>query len=213
MAAAMVATTVFWRSPVLLADAYLGPEDVIALALAMQVVMGLCLPANALCQSLFGPIAKGDRSAVGVGLWIALTMMIGAPLILAMSGEWIMFAIYGPIGQGAAAYAVMLAPMAGVAGLLRLGHIIGGLQGLSAELALTRLSALMGQAALMAWLTMTPSAMAIAMVTPISLMLAAVIAPLFTPGLAVVTREAAISAKQIALQTAARRRAFQLMFS
>lgn len=213
MALAMVVTTIFWRSPVLLADAFLQPSDVIALALAMQVVMGLCVPTNALCQSLFGPIAQGDRSALGVGVLIALAMTVGAPLVLALTGEWLMSAIYGPLGRGAAAFAVMLAPMAGMAGLLRLGHIIGGLQGLSADLALTRLSALMGQAALMAWLTMTPSAMAIATVTPISLMLAAVIAPLFTPGLAVVTREAAISAKQIALQTAARRRAFQLMFS
>ncbi len=213
MAAAMVATTVFWRSPVLLADAYLGPEDVIALALAMQVVMGLCLPANALCQSLFGPIAKGDGSAVGVGLWIALTMMIGAPLILAMFGEWIMFAIYGPIGQGAAAYAVMLAPMAGMAALLRLTHIIGGLNGLSAELALTRTAALGGQAALVICLLIAPSAFAIAIATPISLLLATVAAPLMAPDLAAVAREALTSARQIALHATARQQAIRLMFS
>lgn len=213
MAAAMIVTTVFWRSPVLLADAFLEPTDVIALALAMQVVMGLCLPANALCQSLFGPIVQGDRSAVGVGLWIAIASGIGAPLFLIAAGQEVMSAIYGPLGQGAATYATMLAPMAGLAALLRLGHIIGGLNGLSAELALTRAAALGGQLVLLIWLTLAPSALVIAAITPISLMLAAIAAPLVTPGLAAVAREAVLSATQIALHTTARRQAFRLMFS
>lgn len=213
MAVAMTVTTVFWRSPVLLADRYLEAADVIALALAMQLIMGLCLPANALCQSLFGPIAKGDRSAIGVGVWIAIAMGLAAPLFLAGAGEWIMAAIYGPLGQGAAIYAMMLAPMAGLAALLRLGHIVGGLNGLSAELAVTRAAALLGQAALAIWLIFAPSALAIAAVTPVSLMLAVIAAPLATPGLAALAREAALSAKQIALHAAARRQALRLMFS
>jgi len=213
MAAAMAVTTVFWRSPVLLADRFLEAADVIALALAMQVVMGLCLPANALCQSLFGPIARGDRSATGVGLWIAVAMGLAAPLFLAGAGDWIMIALYGPLGAGAAIYATMLAPMAGLAALLRLGHIVGGLNGLSAELALTRAAALGGQAALAIWLIFAPTAMAIAAMTPISLLLAAIAAPLAAPGLAALAREAALSAKQIALHAAARRQAFRLMFS
>lgn len=213
MAAAMAVTTVFWRSPVLLADRFLETADVIALALAMQVVMGLCLPANALCQSLFGPIARGDRSATGVGLWIAVAMGLAAPLFLAGAGGWIMAALYGPLGEGATIYATLLAPIAGLAALLRLGHIVGGLNGLSAELALTRAAALGGQAALAIWLVVAPSALAIAAMTPISLMLATIAAPLAAPGLAALAREAALSAKQIALQAAARRQAFRLMFS
>lgn len=213
MAAAMAVTTVFWRSPVLLADAFLEAPEIIALALAMQIVVGLCLPANALCQSLFGPIARGDKSAIGVGLWIAVAVGVGAPLVLVAAGPEIMSAVYGPLGLGAATYATMLAPMTGLAALLRLGHIVGGLNGLSADLALTRAAALGGQAALMIWLIFAPSAFAIAALTPVSLMLAAIAAPLMTPGLAAVARDAVLSARQIALHAAARRKAFRLMFS
>lgn len=213
MAFAMGMTTVFWRSPVLLADAFLGDAEVIALALAMQLVMGLCIPANALCQSLFGPLARGDRSAPGVILWIAAIASVGAPALLAAAGGAIMTALYGPLGEGAAAYAVMLAPMAGLAALWRLGHIMGGLHDLTAELALTRCSALVGQAVLLIVLLSSPNAGLIAAITPVSMALSAICAPLLTPGLAALARLAAQSARDVALRGTARRRALRLMFS
>ena len=213
MAAAMGVTTIFWRSPVLLADAFLGAEDIVSLALAMQIVMGLCLPANALCQSLFGPLARGDRSAPGVALWIAAIAGFGAPLLLVVAGEPIMIALYGPSGLSAVSYAMALSPMAGMAALWRLSHIMGGLKGLSIELALTRSAALLGQLALLMWLLIAPSAGVIAILTPVSLILAAIIAPLFTSGLAALARDAVLSARQVAFQTAARRHAIRLMFS
>ena len=108
---------------------------------------------------------------------------------------------------------LLLAPMAGLAALWRFGHIMGGLNGLARELALTRAAALIGQGLLLVWLIAAPSAIAIAAVTPLSMLAAAIIAPLFAPGLADLAREAAASAKRTACQAADRRRAFRLMFS
>ena len=213
MVLAMGVTTDFWHSPVLLASAFLGAEDVVALALAMQLIMGLCLPANALCQSLFGPLARGDRAAPGVALWVAAAACVGAPALMIVAGEAVLTALYGPAGAGAASYAALLAPMAGLAALWRFGHIMGGLNGLARELALTRAAALIGQGLLLVWLIAAPSAIAIAAVTPLSMLAAAIIAPLFAPGLADLAREAAASAKRTACQAADRRRAFRLMFS
>ena len=132
---------------------------------------------------------------------------------MALAGETIMIALYGPAGAAAALLALLLAPMAGLAALWRFSHIIGGLNGLSRELALTRATALIGQALLLVWLAAAPSALAIAAITPVSMMVAALIAPLFTPGLAALARRAAISAQRAAFRAAGRRRAFRLMFS
>ena len=213
MIAAMGVTTLFWRSPVLLASALLEAEDVIALALAMQIVMGLCLPANALCQSLFGPLARGDCAAPGVALWTAVASGLGATMLMAVAGEAIMINLYGPVGEAGARFAVLLAPMAGMAALWRLGHLMGGLRGLSRELALSRSACLIGQSILLILLTVAPSADVIAIITPLSMLCAAVIAPLATPGLAKLVEETSMSAKLVAFQAAGRRRAFRLMFS
>ena len=213
MAAAMGLTTLFWRSPVLLADAFLAAGDVIALGLAMQVVMGLCIPANALSQSLFGPLTKGDRAAPGIILWIALIAGVGAPALLVVAGEAILTALYGPLGKDAVGLATMLAPMAGLAALWRLAQIMGGLHGLAGELALTRCAALCGQAALLIMLMIAPLADLIAVVTPVSMVIAAVIAPLLTPGLAGLAKRAALSARRAALRSTGRRQAIRLMFS
>lgn len=213
MIAAMGVTSLFWRSPVLLASLFLGAEDVVALALAMQIVMGLCLPANALCQSLFGPLAQGNRAAAGVALWIAAAASVGAFGLMLLAGEAIMIAIYGPVGAEGAHHAIPLAPMAGMAALWRLSHILGGLNGLSRELMLTRLAALAGQFALLVWLMVAPSADAISTMTPVSMMLAAVVAPLMSPGLSKLAQEAALSARRMVFRGAARRRALRLMLS
>ncbi len=213
MAVAMAATTLFWRSPVLIAAAFLTAEDVVALALAMQIVMGLSLPANALCQSLFGPIARGNTSAIGLGLWFALCAGLGAPVLMAAAGEAIMSFAYGPVGTNAVVYALWLSPMAGMAALWRLGHIVGGLNGCAGELALTRSAALLGQAVLLLSLCVYPSAILIAVLTPLSMSLGAIAAPMMAPGLSAEARRAMIAAKQTALQAPARRRAFRLMFT
>ncbi len=213
MAAAMAATALFWRSPILIADAFLTAEDVVALALAMQIVMGLCMPANALCQSLFGPLVQGNTVATGLCIWFALAAGLGAPLLMVVAGEAIMTLAYGPVGVNAAIYALCLSPMAGMAALWRLGHILGGVNGFSRELALTRSTALMGQAVLLMSIYIHPSSNLIAVLTPLSMLLSAVVAPMLTPGLAMQMRSAVFAAQQTAMWAPARRRAYRLMFT
>ena len=154
-----------------------------------------------------GQVAGGD---VDFGGWPVPAVFA---TLLALAGEAVMTMIYGPIGKDAVGLATMLAPMAGLAALWRLAHIMGGLHGLAAELVMTRCAALGGQAALLILLIIAPNAALIAVLTPVSMLLAAVVAPLLAPGLAIFAKKTATSAKGVALRSTSRRRAFRLMFS
>ncbi len=132
---------------------------------------------------------------------------------MVLAGNAVMTLAYGPLGESATSYAAMLAPMAGLAALWRLGHIAGGLRGLSKELALTRAVALAGQGGLLIGLCIAPSGYLIAAVSPLAMMVSAIIAPCLVPGLAGLAREAITSATMTAFRAVGRRRAIRLMFS
>ena len=170
--AAMAATTLFWRSPVLLADAFLAPAGVVAIALAMQVASGLCLPANALAQSLFGPLAAGRAEAARAAVLVALASGTGAIAALALAGGPALAMVYGPSGLAAAPLALWLAPLAGLAPLWRVDAFTAGLNHRFDGLIRARLTALAGQAGLAWLLWSSPNPVIIAAITPLSMALA-----------------------------------------
>lgn len=211
--ATMGATSLFWRSPVLLAAAFLSQGDVIAIALAMQIVMGLCLPANALCQSLFGPISRGSDTALGLAVWIGAAAIVGAPALIAIAGSELMMALYGEAAAGAAGYALLLAPMAGFAALWRFSHLSAGAQKSAGALITARGAALAGQALLIAVLTVEPSPSVIAIMTPVSMMISAAVAPFLIPGSRPIATRACSAAVDIALRHRGRRAAVRMLWS
>lgn len=166
---AMAATTLFWRSPVLLADLHLEAAGIVAIAIAMQIANGLCLPANALAQSLFGPLAA-DRIGAKNAVWVVAALSgVSAIAALALFGEAFMALLYGEAARGAAQLALLLAPLAALAPLWRIDAFTAGLYAEHERLIRTRLIALAGQAALAIGLFFTSSAVLIAVVTPVSM--------------------------------------------
>ncbi|MEM7267627.1 MAG: hypothetical protein AAF401_00090 [Pseudomonadota bacterium] len=212
LALSMGCATLFWRSPILLADIFLDPVAVVQIALALQIVMGLCLPANALCQALFGPLTRGDRTALGIGVWTAFGCGAGAILLMLACAEPLMRLLYGGASDGAAVLAILFAPVAGFAALWRIEYFAGGLEAGPMDLVKTRLVAIAGQLGLALCLLQTPDPLWIAALTPLSMAASALIAPFRVRGLRPIAKRAISEAVDIGVSPAGRRRAIQLLF-
>ncbi len=184
LATAMMLSSLFWRSPVLIAALFLVPEGVLQIAIAMQIVTGMLLIPNALCQSLVGLIAQGgaaqDQALLAGGAVVALCGA-GAIAAAALIGPIILPLIYGAAGRGAEGLLVIMSPLVALGTIWRLTEISAALSGWLRALVLTRLAALIGQAALLALISFWPRAEGIAALTTFSLLFAAVIAPACLP--------------------------------
>jgi O-antigen/teichoic acid export membrane protein len=178
---AMAASSFFWRSPVLATSLFLRPEEVLLVAFGMQLVTGMLLLPNALCQSLIGMIAIGGqtaRAALAAGGTVVTVFGIGALVGAAVFGEWVLRLIYGAAAEDAGAVLLLLSPLVYLGGLWRLAEMGAALAGLTRSLLLTRLAALAGQAISLIALARWQMVEGIAAGSVLSLAFAALLLPL-----------------------------------
>lgn len=178
---AMIASTLFWRAPVLLGALYLTDQAVLPLAFAMQMIAGMMLVPNALCQSLIGPISLGGDArsqALIAGGATAFSAGIVAICLSLLAAEPLMVLIYGTTATGGGALLVILAPLVGLATIWRLTEMTAGLDGQRSALLLTRAIGVLGMAVAAVPLSVFPANTVIAVAAPISLFCAAIVAPM-----------------------------------
>ncbi|MEM7545962.1 MAG: hypothetical protein AAF367_10540 [Pseudomonadota bacterium] len=183
---AMVASTLFWRAPVLAGALFLSADTLLPLAFAMQILTGLMLVPNALCQSLIGPISTGGdarREALQAGGATAVVASISAVIACLVAAQPVLSLVYGPAAAGGGVILSWLSPVIGLATIWRLTELTAGLDGHRRDLLITRLTASACQAAICALLFFWPSAIMIAAMSPLSLVFAAVFAPMLLPSL------------------------------
>lgn len=182
---AMLLAMLFWRGPILIAQWRLTPTDVVHIALCMQLVTGLCIAPNALCESLFGPLAlarsaRDDarfRQVLRVGSAIAWICGIGAVLGVAVLGEPVLRLAFGAKAEGAGAYCLWLSLMCLGSGLNRMTNSVVVLQGRPIERVLGWLVSLAGLAAATAALFRWPDIWIIVVATPASMLLGSALMP------------------------------------
>jgi O-antigen/teichoic acid export membrane protein len=188
---AMLLAMLFWRGPILIAQWRLTPTDVVHIALCMQLVTGLCIAPNALCESLFGPLAlaRADRDdarfrqVLRVGSGIAWICGIGAVAGVAVLGEPVLRLAFGAKAEGAGAYCLWLSLMCLGSGLNRMTNSVVVLQGRPAERVLGWLVSLTGLALATAALFRWPDIWIIVVATPVSMLLGSAVMPFMLPDL------------------------------
>lgn len=189
---AMAATTLFWRAPVIIAEAILSAEDVVRISIALQIMSGFLLAPNAMIQSRFGMVAKGGgerRSALRDIALVSLVVGVGAVAISASLGEWMISAIYGSAETGAAVILVILSCAVGFCSLWRVQEFLAAHDGAGSALLAMKIAALLGMAVTAAALAQWPSAISLAVGFVISIAISAVVAPLVATPLRKVTWE------------------------
>ena len=175
----------FWRSPVLLAEWFLRPIDVVHMALSMQLVMGLCIVPYALLQSLFGPMARAvsDNAAFRrlCSLGSSMTVLWGVAgfVGVALFGDFVLVFVFGAKAEGAIDYAVWLSIFPIFAGVQRLMHDVSNLVGRPIETVYSWTIALISQGLLAMVLSFHPSAQLLAVWTVFSFFISAAITPFF----------------------------------
>jgi O-antigen/teichoic acid export membrane protein len=185
--AAMFLALVAWRSPILFAEWQLGPVEVVHIALAMQVVTGLCIVPNSLGESLFGPLSAslGDdakfRNLLKVGSSTAWICVAGAVIGVALFGDPVMRAVYGPKAEGAAVLCSALSCLCLVGGLERLVNMTANLKGEPIERVACWIGVLCAQAVGFSLIFLWKSPMVIAISTPISMLIGFAVIPFFLP--------------------------------
>lgn len=169
---AMAATTLFWRSPVLIAEAMLEPADILRIAFAMQAIGGFLLAPNAVAQSILGRMAVGGVARPEAAMKarrVGLAAGAAALLLGVIAGEELLTLVYGPAAAGAGQVLVLLAPLVALGAFWRIAEFEAGLDGRAAALLAARLAALGGQAGAMLALAVWPLAGALAAITALSL--------------------------------------------
>ena len=183
---AMGAATLFWRAPVLLAEGFLTPVDVLHIAFAAQIVAGFMLAPNALIQAQFGRMTTGGarrKTAIGAGVRVSLAAGLIAIPISALAGEALMSFVYGPKAMGAGAILVALSPMVALGGIWRITEFLASHDSAGGALLFSRLVAIVGMALTGAWIVARPDPVALAAGASLSLAVSALIFPLCSSSL------------------------------
>lgn len=158
----------YWRSPVLLASWFLAARDVVHVALAMQLMMGLCIFPRSMTGSLTGPLVRAaeDRRRTlelcDISSTISFLAGIASIIGVAVFGDFVLVTVFGDKAIGAIHYAIWLSPLAFLAGQSRLTITIVNLHGHLGDLVIGWIVVLAGQVALafMLWLTHAPPLLA-----------------------------------------------------